>query len=103
MLWFLQLERWAEAARDYEVLRRELPGDNEVAEALCRAQVALKRLQLEEFHNANCTGEVVEVSSLHRFKAAISSLGDSCHLCFSEYNHPCLYYSNVLSFSRSVY
>ncbi|XP_058213050.1 inactive TPR repeat-containing thioredoxin TTL3-like isoform X2 [Rhododendron vialii] len=68
-----KLEHWAEAVRDYEILGRKLPGDNEVAESLLRAQVALKRLRLEEFHNANSTGELEEVSSLHRSKAAISS------------------------------
>ncbi|XP_058208636.1 inactive TPR repeat-containing thioredoxin TTL3-like isoform X2 [Rhododendron vialii] len=70
-----KLEHWAEAVRDYEILGRKLPGDNEVAESLLRAQVALKRLRLEEFHNANCTGELEEVSSLHRSKAAMSSPG----------------------------
>ncbi|KAK9088868.1 hypothetical protein Scep_027950 [Stephania cephalantha] len=34
-----KLERWVESVRDYEVLRKELPGDNEVAEALFHAQV----------------------------------------------------------------
>ncbi|KAG5552024.1 hypothetical protein RHGRI_010192 [Rhododendron griersonianum] len=70
-----KLEHWAEAVRDYEILGRKLPVDNEVAESLLRAQVALKRLRLEEFNNANCTGELEEVSSLHRSKAAISSPG----------------------------
>ncbi|KAK6134675.1 hypothetical protein DH2020_031600 [Rehmannia glutinosa] len=38
-----KLERWSEAVRDYEVLRRELPDNNEVAESLFHAQVALKK------------------------------------------------------------
>lgn len=37
-----KLERWGEAVRDYEILRKELPGDNEVAESLLRAQEALR-------------------------------------------------------------
>jgi 3-hydroxyisobutyrate dehydrogenase-like beta-hydroxyacid dehydrogenase len=37
-----QLERWAEAVRDYEVLRKMLPDDKEVAEALFHANIALK-------------------------------------------------------------
>ncbi|KAI3515562.1 hypothetical protein L1887_14462 [Cichorium endivia] len=37
-----KLERWGEAVRDYEILRKELPGDNEVAESLSRAQEALR-------------------------------------------------------------
>ncbi|KAA8526297.1 hypothetical protein F0562_008500 [Nyssa sinensis] len=73
---YAKLERWAEAVRDYEVLRRELPGDNQVAESLLRAQVALKKLHREEVHNMKFGGEVEEVSALVRFKAAISSPGE---------------------------
>lgn len=40
-----QLEEWAEAVRDYEILRKELPGDSEVAESLSRAQDALMKLR----------------------------------------------------------
>ncbi|XP_057766430.1 TPR repeat-containing thioredoxin TTL1-like isoform X2 [Salvia miltiorrhiza] len=43
-----KLERWSEAVRDYEVLRRELPDDKEVAESLFHAQVALKKSRGEE-------------------------------------------------------
>ncbi|KAL7000552.1 hypothetical protein U1Q18_001703 [Sarracenia purpurea var. burkii] len=69
-----KLERWVEAVRDYELLRRELPGDNEVAESLHHAQVALRKLRQEKAHNATCGGgEVEEVSNLDQFKAAISS------------------------------
>ncbi|XAR49551.1 hypothetical protein NMG60_11032797 [Bertholletia excelsa] len=45
-----KLHRWAEAVKDYDVLRRELPGDNEVAESLHRAQIALKKSQQEAVH-----------------------------------------------------
>lgn len=72
-----KLERWAEAVRDYEVLRRELPGDNEVAESLHRARVALKKFRGEELHHVKSGGEVEEVSSLDKYKAAISSHGVS--------------------------
>ena len=54
------------------MLRRELPGDNEVVESLLRAQVALKKLVQEEVHDTK-----EEVASLDWFKAAISSPGDS--------------------------
>ncbi|XP_031383776.1 inactive TPR repeat-containing thioredoxin TTL3-like isoform X1 [Punica granatum] len=46
-----KLGRWAEAVKDYEVLRRELPGDNDVIESLRRAQVALKAVG--GVHSAN--------------------------------------------------
>ncbi|KAJ4976811.1 hypothetical protein NE237_001917 [Protea cynaroides] len=72
-----KLERWAETVRDYEVLRKELPGDNEVAEALFHAQVALKKFRGEEVYNMKFGGEVEEVSGLDQFKAAISSPGVS--------------------------
>ncbi|KAJ4980563.1 hypothetical protein NE237_031400 [Protea cynaroides] len=72
-----KLERWAESVRDYEVLRKELPGDNEVAEALFHAQVALKKSRGEEVYNMKFGGEVEEVSGLDQFRAAISSPGVS--------------------------
>ncbi|KAJ7948735.1 TPR repeat-containing thioredoxin TTL1-like [Quillaja saponaria] len=72
-----KLERWADAIRDYEVLRRELPNDNEVAEALFHAQVALKKSRGEEVYNMKFGGEVEEVSGLEQFRAAISLPGVS--------------------------
>ncbi|CAN4117681.1 unnamed protein product [Withania somnifera] len=72
-----KLERWAEAVRDYEVLRRELPYDNEVAESLFHAQVVLKKLCGEDVHNMKFGGEVELVSSLEQFRSAISSSGAS--------------------------
>lgn len=72
-----KLESWADAVRDYEVLRRELPDDNDVAESLFHAQVALKKSRGEEVHNMKFGGEVEEVSSLEQFKAAISLPGIS--------------------------
>lgn len=69
----IQLERWAEAVRDYEILRRERPGDGEVAESLHRAQVALKKSYGEGVHNKKFDGEVEEVFSLDKLRAVISS------------------------------
>ncbi|KAK7257161.1 hypothetical protein RIF29_30935 [Crotalaria pallida] len=72
-----KLERWVEAVKDYEVLRRELPDDNEVAEALFHAQVALKKSRGEEVHNLKFGGEVENISGLEQFRAAISLPGVS--------------------------
>ncbi|KAK7324536.1 hypothetical protein VNO77_28171 [Canavalia gladiata] len=72
-----KLERWEEAVKDYEILRRELPNDNEVAEALFHAQVALKKSRGEEVYNLKFGGEVEEVSGLEQFRAAISLPGVS--------------------------
>lgn len=61
--------------KDLEFLRRELPGDNEVAESLHQAQIALKRSRGEVVNHGIVSGEVEEVSTLDKLKAAISSTG----------------------------
>ncbi|XP_073143719.1 TPR repeat-containing thioredoxin TTL1-like isoform X2 [Henckelia pumila] len=68
-----KLGNWKEAVRDYEVLRKELPDDKEVAESLFHAQVALKISQGEDIHNMKFGGEVEQVSVLEQFRSAISS------------------------------
>ncbi|KAL1563773.1 TPR repeat-containing thioredoxin TTL1-like [Salvia divinorum] len=72
-----KLERWSEAVRDYEVLRRELPDDNELAESLFHAQVALKKSLGEDVYNMKFGGDVESVSGLEQFRATISSSGAS--------------------------
>lgn len=67
--------------RDYEVLRKERPGDSEVAESLQCAQIALKKSCGEEVHSVDFGGEVEELSSPNKFKAAISSPGELSGLC----------------------
>ncbi|KAF5184448.1 Tpr repeat-containing thioredoxin ttl1 [Thalictrum thalictroides] len=84
-----KLERWAESVKDYEILRKELPEDNEVAEALFHAQVALKKSRGEEVYNLKFGGEVEEVSGLDQFKAAISSPGISVVLFKKAPNLQC--------------
>ncbi|KAI4333859.1 hypothetical protein L6164_018616 [Bauhinia variegata] len=71
-----KLERWAEVVKDYETLRRELPGDNEVAESLRQAQRTLKKCH-REVYGMKFGVEVEEVSTLDKFKAAIYSPGIS--------------------------
>ncbi|XVE86368.1 hypothetical protein DITRI_Ditri18aG0029500 [Diplodiscus trichospermus] len=72
-----KLGRWADAVRDYELLRKELPGDNEVAKSLHNAQAALKKSRGVDVHNVKISGEVEEISSLDSFKTAMSSPGVS--------------------------
>ncbi|KAK9688824.1 hypothetical protein RND81_09G013500 [Saponaria officinalis] len=72
-----KLERWAEAVRDYETLRKQLPQDNEVAEALFHAQVALKKSRGEEVFNMKFGGDVEDITGLEHFRATISSPGVS--------------------------
>ncbi|RWW54480.1 hypothetical protein BHE74_00038939 [Ensete ventricosum] len=74
--WRDQLERWTEAVSDYEVLRKELPGDTEVAEALFHAQVALKTSRGEEVSNLKFGGEVEEIKGFEQFQAAITLPGE---------------------------
>lgn len=64
-------------------MRTELPHDNEVAESLFHAQVALKKSHGEDVHNLKFGREVELVSGLEQFRAAISSPGMlSPHLAF---------------------
>ncbi|KAJ6752009.1 hypothetical protein OIU85_002430 [Salix viminalis] len=84
-----KLERWADAVRDYEVLRRELPDDNGVAESLFHAQVALKKSRGEEVYNMKFGGEVEEVLGLEQFRAAVSLPGVSVVHFKSSSNFHC--------------
>ncbi|XP_021773775.1 TPR repeat-containing thioredoxin TTL1-like [Chenopodium quinoa] len=72
-----KLEQWAEAVRDYEFLRKKLPQDTEVAEALFHAQVALKKSRGEEVFNMKFGGDVEEILTFEQFRATISSPGVS--------------------------
>lgn len=99
----LQLERWADAVRDYEVLRRELPDDNNVAESLFHAQVALKKSRGEEVYNMKFGGEVEEVSGLEQFRAAVSLPGKHS-FCIVKFQIMLLWSSfNILFKKLQVY
>ncbi|VVA97669.1 unnamed protein product [Arabis nemorensis] len=74
---YSKLERWAEAVRDYETLRKGLPYDKEIAECLFHAQVALKKSQGEVVLNMEFGGEVEEVFSHEELKAALTRPGVS--------------------------
>lgn len=58
------------------MLRKELPGDTEVAESLFHAQVALKTTRGEEVSNMKFGGEVEIVTSIEQVRAAIHSPGE---------------------------
>ncbi|PWA84673.1 Tetratricopeptide-like helical [Artemisia annua] len=74
---YSKLERWAESVKDYEVLRRELPDNNDIAESLFHAQVALKKSLGEAVYNMKFGGEVETITGLEQFKAAVASTGAS--------------------------
>ncbi|XP_072993710.1 TPR repeat-containing thioredoxin TTL1-like [Typha latifolia] len=84
-----KLERWAECVQDYEVLRKELPGDTEVSEALFHAQLALKTSRGEEVANMKFGGEVENVTSLEQLEAAISLPGVSIVYFMATFNPQC--------------
>ncbi|XP_020229443.1 inactive TPR repeat-containing thioredoxin TTL3 [Cajanus cajan] len=71
-----KLERWAEVVKDYQVLKHELPNNNEVAESLRQAQLALEKSRLVVY-GTKFGVEVEEISALDKFKAAIASAGVS--------------------------
>lgn len=74
---FSKLDRWAESVKDYEVLRRELPNNDEIAESLFHAQVALKKSRGEDVNNMKFGGEVERITGLDQLKAAVASSGAS--------------------------
>uniref|UniRef100_A0A0E0JL70 Thioredoxin domain-containing protein n=1 Tax=Oryza punctata TaxID=4537 RepID=A0A0E0JL70_ORYPU len=86
---YAKLERWADCVRDYEVLRKELPADTEVAEALFHAQVALKTTRGEDVSNMKFGGEVEMVTSVEQLRAAIGSPGVSVVYFMSTINQQC--------------
>ncbi|KAM3320640.1 TPR repeat-containing thioredoxin TTL1 isoform X2 [Capsicum chacoense] len=98
-----KLERWAEAVRDYEVLRKVLPYDNEVADSLSHAQVALKKSCGEDIYNMKFVGEVELVSGLEQFRAAISSPGASAVYFEAASNLQCKQISPILHTLSSKY
>ncbi|KAD2394442.1 hypothetical protein E3N88_41419 [Mikania micrantha] len=74
---FGKLDRWDESVKDYEILRRELPNNNDIAEALFHAQVALKKSRGEDVNNMKFGGEVERITNLEQFIAAVASSGAS--------------------------
>lgn len=75
------------------MLRKELPNDTEVAEALFHAQVALKTARGEEVANMKFGGEVETITSIEQLRDAIHSPGE---LFFYKF---LLLYRKVLSWS----
>ncbi|OAE36004.1 hypothetical protein AXG93_93s1430 [Marchantia polymorpha subsp. ruderalis] len=74
---FFNLERLDDAFRDYEVLRREMPGDVEVRRGLFDVQVALKKSKGEDVFKMRFGGDVENVTSNEQFQEAITSPGVS--------------------------
>ncbi|KAF8643601.1 hypothetical protein HU200_066655 [Digitaria exilis] len=84
-----KMERWAECVKDYEVLRKELPGDTEVAEAYFHAQVALKSSRGEEVSNMKFGGEVEAITGMEQFQMVTSLPGVSVVHFMTPSNQQC--------------
>ncbi|KAJ1255004.1 hypothetical protein BS78_K301000 [Paspalum vaginatum] len=86
---YAKLERWVDCVRDYEVLRKELPSDKEVAEALFHAQIALKATRGEDVSNMKFGGEVEIITNVEQLRAAVGSPGVSVVYFMSTTNQQC--------------
>ncbi|KAF2566800.1 hypothetical protein F2Q68_00023828 [Brassica cretica] len=82
------LGRWEDAVRDYEFVRRELPGDGEVAESLERAKIAMMN-RSQESKSFGYNNQVEAVSSLDKFKNIVSLPGVSVFHFKSSSNRQC--------------
>ncbi|KAH0882125.1 hypothetical protein HID58_058221 [Brassica napus] len=76
------------AVRDYEFVRRELPGDGEVAESLERAKIAVMN-RSQESKSLGYNNQVEAVSTLDKFKNVISLPGVSMFHFKSSSNRQC--------------
>ncbi|KAF7814165.1 TPR repeat-containing thioredoxin TTL1-like [Senna tora] len=70
-----ELGKWGEAVKDYETLRRMLPDNNDISQALFHAHVALKKSRGEEVSNLTFGGEVESISCLEQLRSTISLPG----------------------------
>ncbi|KAJ7539092.1 hypothetical protein O6H91_11G077000 [Diphasiastrum complanatum] len=86
---YAKLEKWEEALRDFEAVRRELPGDVDIAQALFDVQLALQKSRGEEKSKAQFGGEVEKVSSIDQFSRAINSPGLAVVQFITRWNERC--------------
>ncbi|KAL6838639.1 hypothetical protein ACP4OV_031353 [Aristida adscensionis] len=84
-----RMERWAESVKDYEVLRKQLPGDTVVAEAYFHAQVALKSSGREVASNMKFGGEREAITGIEQFQMATSLPGVSVIHFMAPLNQQC--------------
>ncbi|XP_006360076.1 TPR repeat-containing thioredoxin TTL1-like [Solanum tuberosum] len=99
----VKLERWADAVRDYEILRQELPNDRELAEFLFHCRVELKKSQGEDVHNMTFVRKVDLVLDLDKFHTAITSYATSVILFKEASNEQCKQMSLVMDTLSTKY
>lgn len=83
----LQLERWKDALRDFEKLKRELPGDAEVARSHFDAQVALKKHHGEVTLPKWFGGEIEDITSNDQLRKSLSHPGTCCEAFCTPHLH----------------
>lgn len=71
------MERWEAAIKDYEMLLKELPGNEDVCKALSEAQIQLKIMRGEDVQDFKLACNLINISSNDRFQHYVSSLGKS--------------------------
>lgn len=82
-----KLERWEASVRDYEMLIRESPGDEEVGRALFEAQVQLKKQRGENIQDLKFGSNLIFVTSNERFRHFVTSPGMAVVLFCKKTNH----------------
>uniref|UniRef100_A0A0E0KZR7 Thioredoxin domain-containing protein n=1 Tax=Oryza punctata TaxID=4537 RepID=A0A0E0KZR7_ORYPU len=84
-----KIEQWTDSVKDYEVLRRELPGDTEVAEGHFHALVALRSSRGEDVSNMKFGGEVEALVGAEQFQMATTLPGVSVVHFMAPLNQQC--------------
>ncbi|XP_006655095.2 TPR repeat-containing thioredoxin TTL1-like [Oryza brachyantha] len=84
-----KMENWADSVKDYEVLRRELPSDTEVAEGHFHAFVALRSSRGEDVSNMKFGGEVEALLGTEQFQMATALPGVSVVHFMAPLNQQC--------------
>jgi DnaJ family protein C protein 7 len=78
------MERWEQSLKDYEALRKEMPGNLEVAQAILEVQVAMKKLSRSGTEEKHLGVEIV-ICSNDQLREAISNHGaKSSQFCHSS-------------------
>ncbi|GBG80461.1 hypothetical protein CBR_g30924 [Chara braunii] len=75
---YMQLDRWEEAINDCEILKKEMPGDEEVSKCLFNAQLAMKKHRGEDTSGIHYEGDgIVTIRSSEKYKEMMRSSGTS--------------------------
>ncbi|KAI9200561.1 hypothetical protein LWI28_009808 [Acer negundo] len=82
-----KLERWEASIQDYEMLIREIPGDEEVGRALFEARVQLKKQRGEDVKDMKFGSNLVFITSNERFRHFVTSPGMAVVLFCNKANH----------------